>query len=45
MIPPFDSIPGLGTNAAIIVNVSKENFYRKRICNREGKSQKLLLNS
>ncbi len=37
LIPPFDAIPGLGTNVAkqIVAAGKKESFYRKKIYNVE----------
>ena len=45
LIPPFDAIPGLGTNVAIqIVKAAKmESFYQKRILQQRGKVSKTII--
>ena len=42
LIPPFNAIPGLGTNAAynIVKAREKENFFQKKTFKNEGRFQK-----
>ena len=46
LIPPFNSIPGLGTNAAINIVKARENgeFLSKEDLQQRGKVSKTILN-